>query len=39
MESIIHIDTVGQEVDQDLDRLDDTSGEINPYHKIIVNKA
>ena len=28
-----------QEMDQDLDRLEDTSGEINPYHKIIVNKA
>ena len=26
-------------MDQDSDRLDDTSGEINPYHEIIVNKA
>ena len=33
------IDTIKQEKDQDLDRLDDTSGDINPYCEIIVNKA
>ena len=37
--SIININTIKQEMDQDLDRLDDTSGEINPYWEIIVNKA
>ena len=37
--SIINIDTVKQEMEQDSDRLDNTSGDINPYHKIIVNKA
>ena len=25
--------------DQDLNRLDDTSGDINPYRKLIVNNA
>ena len=37
--SIINTDTIKQEMEQDLDRLDDTSGEINPYSEIIVNKA
>ena len=37
--SIINIDTITQEIDQDVDKIDDTNGEINPYHKIIVNKA
>ena len=26
-------------MDQDLDRIDNTYGKINPYHEIIVNKA
>ena len=26
-------------MDQDVDRIDDTNGKINPYHEIIVNKA
>ena len=37
--STINIDTIKQAMDQDLDRLDDTSGEINPYYVLIVNKA
>ena len=37
--SVINVDTIKQEMGQDIDRMDDTSGEINPYHKIIVNKA
>ena len=37
--SIINIHTIKQEMEQDLDRLDDASGDINPYHDIIVNKA
>ena len=28
-----------QEMEQDLDRLDDTSGDLNPYWEIIVNNA
>ena len=39
MGSIVNIDSIKQEMDQDLDRLDDTSGAINPYHDIIVNNA
>ena len=26
-------------MDQDIDKIDDTNGKINPYHEIIVNKA
>ena len=37
--SVINVNTIKPEIDQDIDRMDDTSGEINPYHKIIVNKA
>ena len=37
--SIINIDTIKQEIDQDVDQIDDTNSKINPYHKIIVNKA
>ena len=37
--SVINIDIIKQEIDQDIDKIDDTSGEINPYHEIIVNKA
>ena len=35
----IKVDTIKQEIEQDVDRMDDTSGDINPYCKIIVNKA
>ena len=37
--SIINIDIIKQELDQDIDKIDDTNGQINPYHDIIVNKA
>ena len=37
--SIINIHTINQELGQDIDKIDDTSGKINPYHDIIVNKA
>ena len=37
--SIINIDTIQQEIEQDVDKIDDTNGKINPYHEIIVNKA
>ena len=37
--TIINIDTIKQEMDQDSNRLDDTSGDINPYHEIIVNNT
>ena len=33
------MDTIKQEIDQDVDKIDDTNGKVNPYHKIIVNKA
>ena len=36
--SIINVDTLKQEIDQDIDRTDDTNGEINPYCEIIVIK-
>ena len=26
-------------MDQDVEKMDDTNGEINPYHETIVNKA
>ena len=35
----INIDTIKQEIDHDIDEIDDTNGEVNPYHKIVVNKA
>ena len=37
--SIINIDTIRQELQQDVDNIDDTINKINPYHNIIVNKA
>ena len=37
--SIINVDTIKQEIDQDVDKIDNTNGSINPYCKIIVNKA
>ena len=36
--SVINVDTIKQEIDQDIDKMDDTSGKRNPYHQIIVNK-
>ena len=30
---------IKQERDEDVDKIDDTNGKINPYHEIIVNKA
>ena len=39
--TIININTIKQEIDQDqeLNRLDDTSRDINPYRELIVNNA
>ena len=37
MGSIIDIDTIKQEMEQDFDRLHDTGGDTNPYHDMIVN--
>ena len=37
--SVINVDTTKQEIDQDVDKVDDTNGKINPYCEIIVNKA
>ena len=39
MGSVINIYTIKQEMDQKVDKMDDTSREINSYHEIIVNKA
>ena len=41
MGNVINIDTIKQEIDQDwdLNRLDDTSGDINPYWELIVNNT
>ena len=36
---VINTDTIKQEMDQDIDRIDDTNGKINQYCEIIVNKA
>ena len=37
--NIININTLKQDIEQDweLNRLDDTSGDINPYRKLVVN--
>ena len=39
--SIINADTLHQEIEQEreLNRIDDTSGETNPYKELIVNNA
>ena len=37
--SMINVHTIKQEIDQDIDKIDDTNGKVNPYHKIMVNKA
>ena len=39
--NIINRSTIKQDIDQDqeLKRLDDTSGDINPYRELIVNNA
>ena len=38
---VINTDTIQQEIEQEeqLDRTDDTNGEINPYQELIVNNA
>ena len=36
---IIKVDTIRQEIEQDIDRMDYASGDINQYCEIIVNKA
>ena len=38
---MINTDTIEQEMEQEeqLSKIDDTSGEINPYHELIVNNA
>ena len=39
-ENIVNIDTIKQEIEADkLDKVDDNSGEINPYHEIITNNV
>ena len=37
--SVTNIDTIKQKTDQDVDKMNDTNGEINLYHEKIVNKA
>ena len=38
--NIVNIDTLKQEIEEDkLKRMNDTNGEINPYHKIITDKV
>ena len=41
MGDVNNISTMKQEIDQDweLNRLDDTSGDINPYRELIVNNV
>ena len=41
LQDVITIGTIKQEIDQDqeLNRLDDTSDDINPYWELIVNNA
>ena len=40
MEDIVNVDTIKQEIEVDnLDKMDETDGEINPYHEIITNKV
>ena len=35
-----NVDIIKQEIETDrLDKMDDTNGEINPYHEIITNKV
>ena len=35
--SVINLDTIKQEMDQDIDKID-ANGKINQYHEIIINK-
>ena len=38
--NIGNIDTIKQEIETDrLDLMDNTNGEINPYHKVIINEV
>ena len=36
---VINIDIIKEEIQEEVDKMDDTNGEINPYCVIIVNKA
>ena len=37
--NVTNIDKIKQEIEQDVDRIDSVTGEINPYCEIIVNKG
>ena len=37
--NVLNIDQVKQEIDQDVNKIDDNNGKINPYCKIIVNRT
>ena len=37
--SVINMDAITQEIDQDVDKIDDTNAKVNPYCQIIVNKV
>ena len=36
---LINVEAVRQEMEQEIDKIDDTNGEISLYHGIIVNKV
>ena len=39
-ENIVNVDTIKMEIAEDkLKRIEDTNGEINPYHEIVTNKV
>ena len=38
-EGVVDVETIKQEIDQHVNKIDDTNSEINPCHKIIVNEA
>ena len=39
-ENIVCVNTIKQEIETDrLEKMDNTNGEINPYHEIITNKV
>ena len=37
--SVVNINTMKEELEQDIDKIDDTNGKINPHHNIIVNET
>ena len=37
--NVINIDIIKKEIDEYIDKMDDTNGKINPYHEITGNKA